>query len=101
MGDKSDITEKAGVDQIFDDVDDGVKSARVSIAGGEDEGDEDQDEGEMNLEKDRSRHLGEEELEAHQPHSMESPEAQHNESLLKREQDSHGKIIKNMFHGEA
>ncbi len=41
MGDKSDITEKAGVDQIFDDVDDGIKSARVSIAGGEDEGDED------------------------------------------------------------
>jgi hypothetical protein len=40
MGDKSDITEKADVDQIFDDVDDGVKSARVSIAGGEDEGDE-------------------------------------------------------------
>lgn len=84
-GDRSQITEKAQADPIFDDVDDGIKSARLSIGGGEEYEEEDHYEGDMNLEQDRSRHLGAEELA--QP-SMESPDAQHNDSLLKPEKSA-------------
>lgn len=57
----------------------------------------------MNHLQDRSRHLGPEEL---VQASMESPDAQHNDSLLKPQRsaekdESQGKIIKNMYHGEA
>lgn len=71
-GERSQITEKAVADPLFDDVDDGIKSARVSIAGGEEYEEDDHYEGELNLEQDRSRHLGAEEL---VQASMESPDA--------------------------
>ena len=56
---------------VFDDVDDGIKSARVSIANDDYEEDEHY-EGDINLEQDRSRHLGPEDL---VQASMESPDA--------------------------
>ena len=46
-GERSQITEKAQADPLFDDVDDGVKSARVSIAGDFEE--DEHEEGDINL----------------------------------------------------